>query len=244
VGNMSEDKYKKYTIQAKRSIKGEAFFESLISDYSIPHSILGPKDIGIDYICEWVYGDKPTGILFAVQVKTLSGENVRIKPLGKENLNELEKYELINPHLIIDDRTIHYWKGLGMPVYLFAVIQSIMKTEPNEKLECYYRRFTPVLTTQVTQESQKFYKANNGTSFIAFAKQDEQMKGFARDLYIDYMRWSYFKGTITYLNPRSIGLNEFREDNAVFGDLLEEYKEQVCLTFRKTKGFLEQYCEG
>lgn len=63
---MGNNQYKKYTAQAKAGIKGEAFFEALISDYSLPHHIVGSKDLGIDYICEWVYGDKPTGILYAV----------------------------------------------------------------------------------------------------------------------------------------------------------------------------------
>lgn len=74
--------YKKYTAQAKAAIKGEAFFEALISDYSVPHHIVGPKDIGIDYIWEWVYGDRPTGILYAVQVKTLSAQYVKLEHLG------------------------------------------------------------------------------------------------------------------------------------------------------------------
>lgn len=55
----------KYRAQAKAATKGEAFFQALVSDYSIPHHIMGQKDIGIDYICEWVYGDQPSGILYA-----------------------------------------------------------------------------------------------------------------------------------------------------------------------------------
>jgi len=76
---MTNSDYKKYTAQAKAAIKGEAFFEALISDYSIPHHVVGLKDVGIDYFCEWVYGDKPTGILYAVQVKTLSKRSVRLE---------------------------------------------------------------------------------------------------------------------------------------------------------------------
>ena len=79
---MVDSDYKKYTAQAKAAIKGEAFFETLVSDYSVPHRIKGPKDVGIDYICEWVYGDKPTGILYAVQVKTFSSQNVKPRDLG------------------------------------------------------------------------------------------------------------------------------------------------------------------
>jgi hypothetical protein len=44
--------YKHYKPEAKIGIKGESFFETLISEYCIPHHITGPKDIGIDYICE------------------------------------------------------------------------------------------------------------------------------------------------------------------------------------------------
>jgi hypothetical protein len=79
---MTDRGYKKYTAQAKAGIKGEAFFEALVSDYSLPHHIVGLKDVGIDYICEWVYGDKPTGLLYAVQVKTLSKQNVVLEDLG------------------------------------------------------------------------------------------------------------------------------------------------------------------
>jgi hypothetical protein len=52
--------YKKYTVQAKVAIKGGAFFETLVSEYSIPHPIVGLKDIGIDYVCEWARTDSTT----------------------------------------------------------------------------------------------------------------------------------------------------------------------------------------
>jgi hypothetical protein len=38
---------------------------------------VGSKDLGIEYIGEWVYGNRPTGILYAVQVRTLSQKNVQ-----------------------------------------------------------------------------------------------------------------------------------------------------------------------
>ena len=108
-------------------------------------------------------------------------------------------------------------------------------------MNCYYKRFTSVLTKGVSQNSESFYKANNGTAFNAFANPEKQIQGFARDLFIDVIRWSYFKGSITYLNPRSIGLKQFWESNAVFVDLLKDYRDQVFLTYTNTKGFLEQY---
>ena len=150
--------YKKYTAQAKAAIKGEAFFESIVSDYSIPHHISGPKDIGIDYFCEWVYGDKPSGILYAVQVKTLAKRNVKIKSLGiNTGLNELAKFDINNQHLHINAITLDYWRGLGIPVYLFAVIYSDSSDE-SEKIDCYYKRFTQSLTTTANQEDECFYK--------------------------------------------------------------------------------------
>ncbi len=244
-GNMDNESYKKYTIQAKRGIKGEAFFESLISDYSLPHRIVSPKDLGIDYICEWVYGDRPTGILYAVQVKTFSEETAKPQFIEVDSrLNGLQKFRIINQNLIIDEKTLQYWRGLGMPVYLFTVVQSSADASEREVLDCYYKRFTEVLTTEPNQGDFDFYKVNNGSAFIAFAQPDEKRLGFARDLFIDYMRWNYYKGWITYLNPRTIGLNQFIEEGGVFGDMLSQYKESVCITYRKNRKFLEEYCIG
>ena len=242
---MNNDTYKKYTIQAKRGIKGEAFFESLVSDYSLPHRIVGPKDLGIDYICEWVYGDRPTGILYAVQIKTFTQKTA--KPQFVEidrKLNGLHKYRIANPNLTIDEKTLHYWQGLGMPVYLFAIVQTSADTGDRERLDCYYKRFTRVLTTNTKQEELDFYKVNDGTSFIAFADPNERKLGFARDLFIDYIKWSYYKGSIVYLKPRTIGLNQFAADDSVFIDILREYSERVCFTYTKTRDFLEKYCQS
>ncbi len=236
---MDSDAHKKVTIQAKRQIRGEAFFEALVSDYCLPHRIVSPKDVGIDYICEWVYGDRPTGILFAVQVKALSERTAKPRESREvNNLNALSQFRISNRHLAVDEKTLHYWKGLGMPTYLFAVVQST----DGAVLDCYYKRFTTVLTTEAKQEDFYFYKVNKGIAFLAFAQPKQRCGGFARDLFIDYMRWSYCKGTITYLNPRTIGLNQFPDEDAVFADILPQYMEQVCTTYRKTKDFLEQHC--
>jgi hypothetical protein len=236
---MDNGDYKKYTAQAKAAIKGEAFFEALVSDYSIPHHIVGPKDVGIDYICEWVYGDRPTGILYAVQVKTLSAHNVKLELLGpKKAFNELDEYRMVKPNLRIDERTLQYWRGFGMPVYLFLIVYS----EPlhqGGQLDCYYKRFTPMLTTNRTQEQENFYKVNEGTTFLAFADQQSKRYGFARDLFIDLMRCSYYKGTISYISPRTIGLEQFPQEDAVFVDLLKEYYGNVYRTYAKTKEFFE-----
>ena len=130
-----------------------------------------------------------------------------------------------------------------MPVYLFAIVQTAATEDKDERLDCYYKRFTPVLTSdRHRQKDLWFYKANRGSKFIAFAHEEEKQLGFARDLFIDYMRWAYYKGSIVYLNPRILGLNQFDEENLVFGDILGEYRDRVCITYAKTRGFLEEYC--
>jgi hypothetical protein len=237
-------KYKKYTAQAKAAIKGEAFFESLVSDYSIPHHITGPTDIGIDYICEWVYGDKPSGILYAVQVKTLSKKYAKLESLGiNSGFNELNKFNIRNRHLLIDEKTLEYWRGLGIPVYLFAVIYSDAAGH-GERLDCYYKRFVRVLTTSRGQEDEYFYKVNDGTTFLAFADRESKRFGFVRDLFIDLMRCSYYKGSISYISPRTIGLNQFPEEGAIFGELFEEYRKNITKTIEQTRNYIEQIING
>src|SRR5947208_835208 len=118
----------KYSEQARTCIKGESFFESLIAEYAIPHQLVGQKDIGVDYICEWAYDDEPSGILFTAQVKTFKVTK-RNKPrsLGSDagrKLSGLEAFSIDNPHLTIKQETLDYWKGLGLPTYLFAVAHT------------------------------------------------------------------------------------------------------------------------
>lgn len=238
---MGDAKYKKFTIQAKRGIKGEAFFESLISEYSLPNQIIGPKDIGIDYICQWVYEDKPTSILYAVQVKTFSIKTA--KPEYKrirENFNALPEYEIRNSNFSIDKETIYYWQSLTMPVYLFVICDE----EP--KLSAYYKRFTPQLTKDKIVLSDinfysEFYKVSKENSFRAFANHDKKTGGFARDLFIDYIRCNYFKGSIIYLNPRSIGLGQFPDQKfAIFSDLFKTYEKQILGAYKQTAIFLKK----
>jgi hypothetical protein len=241
---MTDSGYKKFTAQAKTAIKGEAFFEALVSDYSLPHHIVGSKDLGIDYICEWVYGDQPTGVLYAVQVKTLSQQNVQLEDLGpKLGHNQLPRYEIRNAVLQIDERTLQYWRGLGMPVYLFVIVYSESQGQGG-RFECYYKRFTSVLTTHKTQDEEDFYLVSEGTTFRAFADQTAQTNGFARDLFVDLMRCYYSKGSISYISPRTIGLQQFPEENAVFQGVIDEYRQSICSTYEKTKRFIETLCEN
>lgn len=237
---MRSDDYKRYTAQAKSGIKGEAFFESIISDYCIPHKVTGPKDIGIDYFCEWVFDDKPTGVLFAAQIKTFSKNNVTIKfkevPL---KLNGLEKYRIENGLLKINTKTIAYWKGLGIPIYLFVNIYD--KVSGADSIICYYKRYTTHLTSTkgITENDyfEGFYKVSVGHSFLAFEDLQARTQGFARDLFIDYIRCNYFRGHLSYLNPRNIGLNQFPE-KGFFKDLFKDYKDKILRTHGQTENYL------
>ena len=235
---MTDNEYKHFTAQAKAGIKGESFFESLVSECSLPHHIVGSKDLGIDYICEWVYGDRPSGILYAVQVKTFSQHNVKINDLGHDCRNQLLRHSIKHNRLKINAKTQRYWRGLGMPVYLFVIVYSKSQGHIG-RLDCYYQRFAPILTTNATEEQAYFYKVNDGTTFLAFADQKTKTGGFARDLFIDLMRCSYSKGSISYISPRIIGLEQFPDEDAVFSELFGEYREIIRITYDKTIKFLE-----
>ena len=210
-----------------------------MSDFAIPHHIVGQKDVGIDYICEWVFGEKPSGVLFAVQIKTFSESTAKPAFVENCNLNQLDKYTISNSNFRIDIETLHYWKGLGMPVYLFVVLDN-----EAGKLQCYYKRYTALLTQDEIKLSEfsysnNFFKVSEDQRLIAFADIEERTNGFARDLFVDYIRWNYFKGSIAYLNPRSLGLHQFPEDN-IFPELFADYKEKIGLTYSKTRKYLEK----
>jgi hypothetical protein len=231
-------KSKQFTRQARAGIKGEALFESTISDYSIPHHISGSKDIGLDYICEWVHGNNPSGILFSVQVKTITYKSTQAK-LDTSALrgNRLEKYQIASSKLKIDDRTLKYLKGLGIPSYLFVIARI-----DNEVLHLFYKRLTPVITNDADQSKLPYFKVNSGNKFLAYGKQDPNAYGFARDLYIDSIRCAYSKGTIVFMDQSTFGLEQFEAGDKVFIDLLKDYKEEVCRTYSKTKNLLEGFC--
>lgn len=239
---MSNADFKKYTIQAKSGIKGEAFFETLIAEHCIPHSVVAPKDIGVDYFCEWVCGDRPTGMLFAVQVKTRLDQTCTPELVKKSHrLNGLDMYRIRNPHLKICDSTLHYWLGLAMPVYVFAVIGS-QPAAGEGRLDCYYRRFSADLTKAKALEPddffEDFYKVNDGTRFLAFKDAVGRTGGFVRDLFIDHVRWCYHKGLLNYQDPASLGLNQFGP-NCVFKDIIPSYRDNIVRAYQHVLPVLE-----
>lgn len=246
---MELDGYKKFTDDAKTAIKGEAFFELLITDYAIPHHVVGAKDIGIDYFCEWVYGNKPTGILFAVQVKSsqISNKNYVPQLVKCDERCGLGQYKISYASLLDikkNENTIKYWKGLGIPVYLFFVHQG-----KNEEMNCYYRRYTPFLTDPEGKDdageySQEFYKVNKGFSFLGFADKNKRRGGFARHLFIDYIRCNYANGIIVGLKDKmgKLGLSDFKDFSAVY-PLIEKHEDQIFKAYEETTEILNQFKE-
>jgi hypothetical protein len=235
----------KYSVQARSCIKGESFFESLIAEYAIPHQVVGQKDIGVDFICEWAYEEEPSGFLFAAQVKTFTVNNANTpKSLGITNPghNALEAFSISNSNLVIKEATLEYWKGLGLPTYLFAVANWQRGHAKRDEMEMFYKRFTPVLTGDSRQEDERFYQVNSGARFRAFADEANKTQGFVRDLFVDLMRWSYCKGNIAWINPRRLGLQQFPEKDAIFDEFFEKYKAQICETYSQTKEYLERHC--
>lgn len=234
--------FKHFSWQTRRGIRGEAIIEALLCDHALPHHVVGPKDVGIDFICEWVNGERPTGVLFAIQVKTF--DEARVQPVfrGTDRLhNGLSRYDIRSRTLYIGARTLGYWAGLGIPVYLFAV--GLRKGGRDATFNCYYKRFTPSLTTRTSAGPyySGFFRANHGHVFFAFGRPGGPSTGFARDLFIDHVRWSYYKGSITYPDPRAMGLM-YWEQPGLFVDLFPEYRDQLCRTYKQAKGLLEGLC--
>ena len=194
-----------------------------------------------------MFGDRPTGVLFVTQIKSFLEENVKPKYIQVDELyNGLCNYEIKNNFLEIDEKTLHYWEGFGIPVYLFVVIESCSIQE-NGKLDCYYKRYTPILTKEnfeLKEESfySDFYKVNEDDSFIAFKDKENRTQGFTRDLFIDHVRCCYYKGLLTYLDPKAIGLNQF-VPNAVFEDMFESYEQKIRSAHKKTEQYLKQLDE-
>lgn len=207
--------------------KGEAYFESLISDYAIAHKIDSSKDVGLDFLCEWVHGEKPTQMLFGVQVKTRT--NKRLSLIREEcNLNHLKEFR---SNLSIKEETLNYWRGFDFPIFLFLV--NVKDT----KLDCFYRRYTSILHQRLNQNEGSFYQVNNGNKFIAFRNKKGWPGGFCRDLFLDHLRCEHNKGMLSGVDPKDLGLTEHYIKDALYKGVFEDYKKQIQETFDKYKKF-------
>ena len=213
--------------------RGEAYLEFIMSKHCLMHKIAGYKDIGIDYLCEWLVENNPTRILFGIQVKTSDINNVELNNLGRnKGLNGLEQFEFAKtiPSWKIKLETINYWFGFEIPLYLFFVLKT------DSSFNCYYQRLTPILhkkdQDKAVEEIQNYknnalYQANDDKSeFRAIVDRrgrDGRGKdgGFARDLFFDSIRCSYYTGSLKYRYPRDFGLKGW-EGNGTYADILGE----------------------
>lgn len=208
--------------------RGEAYLEFIMSKHCLMHKIAGYKDIGIDYICEWLVGESPTRILFGIQVKTSDLSHVKLKHLGRNRgLNGLEKFEFTKPipSWKIKRGTISYWFGFEIPLYLFFVLRS------GSSFNCYYQRLTPILhkndKERAASEIQNYknnelYKANDDENeFRAIIDRGGKDGGFARDLFFDSVRCSYYTGSVKYRDAHEFGLKGWEAKNT-YVDILGE----------------------
>jgi Domain of unknown function (DUF4365) len=239
---MTDADYKQYTENARRGIKGEAFFESLVVEHAIPHRIARQNDLGIDFLCEWIYRDRPSGSLFLAQVKTTTSSHVSPEFVCKSTLNGLDKYMLTGAGKV-DDRTINYWKGLGLPAFLFYVIEG------GSGRDCYHKRYTPLRDGKPGSDdpigSKSFHRVNPGPRFLAFADPEKEIGGFARDLIIDYARLSYSKGQIVPLTPSQLGFWPFENKTnpdvvRYFGELVGWHQDKIRETCEWTMALLRR----
>lgn len=223
--------------------RGEAFLEFIMSKHCLMHRIVGYKDVGIDYICEWLKGNIPSRILFGIQVKTSERKDIKLIGKGKnKGLNELERF-LIKPlPFTIKPETFAYWEGLEIPLYLFSIIRN---SENN--FNGYYLRLTPILhkknnNKNKLEEIKKgvFFKANKNSDFIDLVKKKKMSGGFVRDLFIDSVRCSYQNGNISYRNPKDFGLDNWPKDIVIFPDVLGEANTDYIKKVKKGLVLLER----
>lgn len=206
--------------------RGEAFLEFIMSKYCLMHKVVGYKDIGIDYICEWLSGGTPSRILFGIQVKTSESKDIELIYKGvKSGFNELAFYNIKKFSWSIEEKTIEYWSGFEIPLFLFCVIRN-----SEDQFNCYYSRLTPILHRETKEgikgkleeiKKGEFYQANENSEFRDIVKKKNMDGGFVRDLFIDSVRCSYQNGSILYRNPKDFGLNNWPE-KVIYPDVLDE----------------------
>jgi len=216
----------KYLKSKQIGNKGEAFFENLISEYAIAHKIDSSKDVGLDFLCEWVYGETPTQLLFGVQVKTRTNQKIELVR-ERSNLNLLREYK---SNFSIKQATLNYWKGFNFPVFLFLI------NKKGEDMNCFYKRYTSILHGKQEENRESFYEVNDKNDFLAFVHEKNFCGGFCRDLFFDHLRCQHSKGMLSGINPQDLGLSYWKAD-VLYKGVFDNYKKQIRETFGKYNKF-------
>lgn len=212
----------KYLKSKQLGNKGEAFFENLISEYAIAHKIDSSKDVGLDFLCEWVYGERPTQLLFGIQVKTRTNKKLFLIN-ERSRLNLLREYKC---SFSIKQDTLNYWKGFNFPVFLFLI--NII----DKGINCYYKRYTSILHGKQKENEAPFYEVNNGNKLLAFKPEKNFCGGFCRDLFFDHLRCQHNKGMLSGVDPQDLGLSHWKRD-VLYKGVFDDYKKQIRETFNK-----------
>lgn len=212
-----------YLKSKQKGNKGEALVESVLSEHAIVHKIDGSKDVGLDMICEWVNGEKPTQLMFGVQVKAL---NIKLKfKSQKSRLNFLEEYE---GSISIKQTTLDYWAGFDFPVFLFLVDLKTSKI--------YYKRYTSIVHGLIEHTKELFYLATKNNNFQAYIEGDKHTWGFCRDLFFDHLRCQHKKGNLSGVDPKDLGLRGWSKE-AIYKGVFDQYKDQIKSTYKKYQKF-------
>ena len=198
---------------------GEALVESSLSHHAIIHRVDGSKDVGLDMICEWVNGEKPTQTMFGIQVKTT--ENIKLRPKNnKSRLNQLEEFWGC---ITIEQKTLDYWAGFDFPVFVFLVD---LKTK-----KIYYKRYTSIVHKLTKHTKELFYLATENNKFLAYVPC-VKTGGFSRDLFFDHLRCQHNKGALSGVNPNDLGLKGWKED-ALYKGVFDQYKNKIRSTYNR-----------
>lgn len=217
---------KKHIKTARIGIKGEAYFEYLMSDKAIVHKISTNKDTGVDFLCHWLEDDMPTRKMFAVQVKTRS--SLKVQETDKiSGYNSLPEYSIDNKHVSISKADVSFWQLFNIPVFLF-----VLDFRDDTVNACYYKRISPSITrlqSEPTEDiikaihSEPYYKIDSGT----LHSNSNPNFGFYRDLEVDTIRCMYNIGAI-YIKRNQAKI--------LYLDLLNEYPEQLRETVKSLIG--------
>ena len=105
-----------------------------------------------------------------------------------------------------------------------------------ENIDCYYKRYTPIVHKKARENSEVFYKVNDKNEFLAFKHEKSFCGGFCRDLFFDHLRCQHNKGMLSGINPQDLGLTHWKAD-VLYEGVFDNYKEKIKDTLKKYKRF-------
>jgi len=73
--------------------------------------------------------------------------------------------------------------------------------------------------------------ANEGTKLKAYIPK-ERTWGFCRDLFFDHLKCQHYKGMLSGVNPKDIGLSGWEQDTLYKG-VFDHYKDKIRETYER-----------